>query len=101
LGQSERARLCVARKPALDTLAVLHHVVPLVARRRQWARLHALRGAVLLVVGQLAIASEPESRGRIRVPCNGLAIDAGLATDPSVALPPRPAAKHFFHVDLG
>jgi hypothetical protein len=101
LGQAQRARVRVTGEPALDALAVLRDLVPLIAWRQQRSRLHALRDAVHLVVGQLAAAREFETPGGIRVPGNGLAIDAGLAADLSVALSRRPAAEHFFHVDHG
>jgi hypothetical protein len=63
--------------------------------------LHALRDAVHFVVRKIVAARESETRRGIGVPGNGLAIDAGLATDPSITLSRRPAAKHFLHVDEG
>jgi hypothetical protein len=50
-----------------------------------------VRDAVHLVVGQLAIRTEPESRSRIRAPYNGLAIDAGLATASAPKFEPKPS----------
>src|SRR5580658_11005792 len=54
-----------------------------------------------LRVGQLVAALEPELLRRVRVPRNRLAIRPRLAADSSVALPRRPAAQHFLHIDHG
>src|SRR5450432_455635 len=89
----------VASEPELDALAVLRDLVPLDARRHQGPRLHALRDTVHLFVCERPAANQSETLGRIRVSCNGLAVDSRLATDPSIFLPRRPAAQHFLHVD--
>jgi hypothetical protein len=94
-------RLLVAGEPALDALAVLRDLVPLVARQEQRSRLNALCDLVNLFVRQLVAALDPECLRCIRVSCNRLAVDAGLAADLPVAVPRRPAAKHLFHIDHG
>ncbi len=57
------------------------------------------RDAVHLVVRQRAAANESEALRRICVPCNRLAIGPGVAPDLAIALPRRPAAENFFHVN--
>src|SRR5450432_728744 len=99
LAQTERSCPRVASEPELDALAVLRDLVPLDARRHQGPRLHALRDTVHLFVCERPAANQSETLGRIRVSCNGLAVDSRLATDPSIFLPRRPAAQHFLHVD--
>ena len=53
------------------------------------------------VSGALATPLESEPRGRRRVACDRLAVDAGLTADLPVPLARRPAAKHFLHIDHG
>lgn len=100
LGQAQRTCLGVAGEPRLDARAMLRHLVPFRARRQNRARLHALRDLVDLLLGQLAPALE-EARSHGRVPRGGLAVDARLTRNLPVALPRRPAAKHFLHIDHG
>jgi hypothetical protein len=99
LREAQRARLGVTGEPTLDALAMHRDLLPLVARRCERPRLNALRDLVDLAVGDLATALEAERRRRRRVPRDRLAVDAGLAADLPIAVPRRPAAKHFLHVD--
>jgi hypothetical protein len=99
LGQPQRAGVVIAGEPALDAITMLRDLAPLLTRRDERAGLHALRDLVHLLVGQLAAALETEARRRRRVAPDRLAVDAGLAADPPVALPRRPAPEHFLHVD--
>ncbi len=91
LGQTQRLQSVRGTgKPALDALTVLRDLVPLVARRHQRSRLHALRDAVHFVVRKIVAARESGDSPRHR--CIGQRscdTDAGLATDPSItSVPP-------------
>jgi hypothetical protein len=86
-------------EPVEDVLLVLGDRHALSARVRQWSRLHALRDLVDLRVAQLAIARQREMLRHRDVARCGASVGARLARDLPVAVPRRPAAKHFLYVD--
>src|ERR1019366_2233769 len=101
LGQAQRACVAVAWERALDALAVLRDLVPLVARRNERSRRQPDPVNLLLghlprppaprtpLAGHLPAAGEPEPGRGDRVARGRLAVHTRLAADLSVALPRR------------